>query len=60
MTKLEDDHTEKTRYLESLCSNLSDVHGEQKRVDRELGGRRDDLAAQERELRVGSTINLFP
>lgn len=53
MTRLEADHSEKAEILESLQTDLVGVQSEQNKVDLELGGRRDSLAAQERELRVG-------
>ena len=53
MVKLEEDQSEKAQLLESLQSQLSSVQSQHAKVDQELGGRRDSLAAQEKQLRVG-------
>lgn len=45
--------------MEALQSELSSVQIQQNRVDEELGGRRDDLAGQEKELRVGGTNDII-
>ena len=45
--------------MEVLQSDLSSVQMQQNRVDEELGGRRDYLAGQEKELRVSGTNDII-
>ena len=52
MAKLEETHSGKAKLLESLQSELSSVQAQQNELDQEVGGRRDRLAADERQLRV--------
>ena len=52
MAKLEEIHSEKAKLLESLQSELSSVQAQQNKLDLEVGGRRDCLAADESQLRV--------
>ena len=54
MAKLEENHSEKAKLLESLQSELSSVQAQQNKLEQEVGGRRDSLAADERQLRVGT------
>ena len=56
MAKLEENHSEKAKLLESLQSELSSVQAQQNKLEQEVGGRRDSLAADERQLRVGTTF----
>ena len=56
---MEDNHQENARQLESLQSELSIVQSQQNKVDDELGGRRDDLASRERQLRVRNAGGLL-
>lgn len=57
MAKLEENHSGKAKLLESLQSELSSVQTQQNRVELEVGGRRDSLTADERQLRV-RTVSL--
>ena len=54
MAKLEETYSAKAKVLESLQSELSSVQAQQKKVEQEVGGKRDSLAAEEKQLRVGN------
>ena len=54
MEKLEESHSGKARLLESLQSELSSVQAQQHKLEQVVGGKRDSLAADERQLRVGT------
>ena len=60
MAKLEETHSEKAKLLESLQSELSSVQAQQYKLEQEVGGRRDSLATDERQLRVGTVrVHMF-
>ena len=56
MGELEENHSGKAKLLESLQSELASVHAQQNQLEQEVGGRRDSLAAEERQLRVGTVF----
>ena len=60
MTKLEENHSGKAKLLDSLQSELSSTETQQNKLEQEVGGRRDSLATDEKQLRVSAIAQHLP